>query len=106
MTEEHIKDSRQFKLMERMERGERLTVADIAPLFDELWHGETYRTASSRVGGWYFSFQPYLKRFLVRMKHEGWKEIYSINKTAIRKLAWRPSWILEIVEVKPSRKVA
>lgn len=97
-TEEMVKQSSQYKLMEKLERGDRVTADDLVP-FDELWHPDAYRTGHVRTGGWLLDFTPYFKRFLVNIRYYGWVEVRAYNKTTVRKLSAEPSRILEIVEV-------
>lgn len=97
-TEEQAKQTREYALMCKLERGEKPTVEDMAP-FSELWHPDCYRTGCVKVMGWLYDFSPYFKRHLVRTKHYGWNEVRAYSKTMIRKLSSTPSWIEEIIEV-------
>lgn len=50
-----------------------------------------------RIGGWYFSLTPYLRRYWVKTKYYGIQEYYALCKTDIRREL--KSACLEIVEV-------
>lgn len=97
-TEEQAKSTKEYALMEKLERGEKPTIEELS-CFNELWHSDCYTKGIVRRMGWLYDFRPYMKRFLVNDKYYGWREILSLNKTAIRKLAAMPSHILEIVEI-------
>lgn len=101
-TEEQIRTSKPYALMEKLERGEKPSVEDMSH-FSELWYPECYAYGVVRILGWLLDFRPYFRRFLVNDKHCHWHEVYAYNKTMIRKLAVTPSHILEIVELKPKR---
>ena len=71
----------------------------VVDFFGELWRPEAYRTGIYRIVGWEVNFRPFMRRFLVHTKYYGWREIWSFNKSAIRKNAVHPSHILKIVEI-------
>ena len=100
-TEGQAKATREYAIMEKLERGEKVDVGELT-FFSELWNPKGYLCGVVRCMGWLYDFRPYMKRYLVHDKYYGWREIYSLNKTAIRKLSCAPSHILEIVEI-PNR---
>ncbi|MBI5327031.1 MAG: molybdenum ABC transporter ATP-binding protein [Deltaproteobacteria bacterium] len=64
-------------------------------VFRELQNNSYSRRGIPR-GGWMFPFMDVLKRFLVKLKHCGWQEVYAPNKTSIR--AYYRSGVLEVIE--------
>lgn len=98
-TYEQIQSSKVYALMEKLENGGKPTVTEMCP-FGELWHPECYRTGVVRISGWILDFRPYFRRFLIKIKYYGWREVRAYNKTMIRKLAFKSSHILEIIEIK------
>ena len=97
-TEERIKKTREYRLMCKLDRGEKPTMDELM-LFRELWDPDKFRTGRIKLWGWLFDFSPYFKRYLVNVKYYGWSEVQAYNKTMIRELSNTPSWIKEIVEV-------
>src|SRR5690606_33258645 len=53
----------------------------VASFFSELSRPEAYREGIYRCVGWAVDFRPFLRRFLVSHKYDGWREIWSFNKT-------------------------
>lgn len=98
-TEERARAAREGMLMQTLELNERPTIAELMPLFYELWNPDSYRSAIVRRAGWCYDFRPYFRRYLVNEKYSGWREVYAYNKTAVRRLNTAPSGILEIVEI-------
>lgn len=82
-TEEQAKATREYAIMEKLERGEKVDISELT-FFSELWHPEGYQYGVVRLMGWLYDFRPYMKRYLVNDKYYGWREIRSFNKTAIR----------------------
>lgn len=105
-TEEQAKSTREWALMEKLERGEKPTLDELAPLFRELWNPGGYRSGIVRRAGWFYDFRPYFRRYLVNEKHAGWREVYAYSKAAVRQLSVVPSRILEIVELPRRRRAA
>ena len=103
-TEQDAKRTDAYALMCKLERGEKPKMNELEWLFSEHWHHNSYRYGYVMVMGWMFDFKPYLRRFLVNDKACGWREILAYNKTAIRKCAANPSYILEIVELPVKRR--
>lgn len=98
-TEEQAKSTKEWTLMEKLERGEKPTLGELELCFGELLHPDGYNYATVKVAGWYYDFKPYFRRYLVRQMYAGWREVYAYNKTAVRRLNVNPSRIREIVEV-------
>lgn len=98
---EEFKTSLAYIFLEKLNNGEKLSRKEKqAVIFSELSHGETYTSGIYKLGGWAFDFRPYMKRFLIRYKYCGWREVRAFDKTAIRENAVTPSHIIEIVEIK------
>ena len=98
---EEYKNARPYILLEKLNNGEKLSREEKQDsIFSELWHAETYQKGIYRLDGWAFDFCPYMKRFTIRDKYHGWREVRAFDKTAIRQNACTPSHILEIVEIK------
>lgn len=66
--------------------------------FSELSFGYLYKTGYYRIRGWHFDFTPFMKRYLVHLKYQGWTEFYALSKMQIRETMISPSDILEIIE--------
>ena len=98
-TEEQAKSTREWALMEKLERGEKPTLKELRPLFGELQNPEGYCRATVRRAGWLYDFMPFFRRYLVNEKCSGWREVYAYSRTAVRRLNFAPSHILEIVEI-------
>lgn len=77
-----------FKKRHRLNQHEKNIV------FREL-HNNSYSRRGIPRSGWMFPFTDILKRFLVKVKHYGWQEMYAPNKTSIR--SYYKSGVLEIV---------
>jgi len=75
----------------------------VASFFSELSRPEAYREGIYRCVGWVVDFRPFLRRFLVCHKYYGWSEIWSFNKTTLRRNSTRPHDILEIIEIPAKR---
>ena len=105
-TEEWAKNTSEYRLLQKMAAGERISIEELGKGgFGELWNPDTYSHGVKRLGGWCFDYAPYLKRFLIRERYSGWREVMGYNKMAVRKLAANPSQILEIVEI-PKKSAA
>jgi hypothetical protein len=87
---------RAFYAMEAVKNGKPL--GEYENLFDELWHSEAYNNGIVRQMGYLFDFRGYFKSYIVEFKHGGFRRVYAPNKTHIRKLSWKKSWILKIIE--------
>lgn len=68
-------------------------------LFSELWHYDAYNHGIIKQMGWCFDFRSFFKKYLVKLKHYGWREQYAPNKTFIRQNAVTPSHVLRIIEI-------
>ena len=75
----------------------------VASFFSELSHPEAYRDGIYRCVGWVVDFRSFLRRFLVKDRYDGWREIWAFNKTTLRRNSVRPHHILEIIEVPAKR---
>lgn len=74
-------------------------------MFNELNSpGRLYNRGHYLLLGWVFDISPYLKRYLVKLKHYGWSEFYALSKMQIRETTANPSYILEIVELSKEEK--
>ena len=71
----------------------------VASFFSELSRPEAYKEGIYRCVGWAVDFRPFLRRFLVRHKYDGWSEVWAFNKTTLRKNSAYPHHILEIIEI-------
>ena len=98
-TEEQAKSTREWELMEKLERGEKPTLNKLESLFRELWNPDGYRSAIVRKAGWLYDFRPYFRRYLVNEKYSGWREVWAYSKTAVRRMNAAPTRILEIVDI-------
>lgn len=87
-----------YELYKRFENGEK--IENKQPLFDELWHSDSYRTGVIRQMGWSFNFREFFKTFLIKTKYGGWEEIVAPNKMFIRVNSVSPSQILKIIELE------
>ena len=93
---------RAYRLLKERGRYENLTKEEkefVASFFSELNHPDAYREGIYRCVGWVVDFRPFLRRFLVKYKYNGWSEVWSFNKTTLRKNSVRPHHILEIIEI-------
>ena len=102
---EDFKDNNLCKLMQAYSEKRKLTEEEQKwedTYFSELWHSETYRHGIYKLMGWAFNFAPLFKKYLVKLKYEGWVEMSAPNKTFIRRHATTPSRILRIVELDPA----
>lgn len=52
---------------------------------------------SYKLLGWFFDLAPYCKKYLVNIKHIGWKEYKTPNKTCLYNIIGRHN-VLEIIE--------
>lgn len=86
---QHFSNGGKFSDLDNVDKG----------LFSELWHYETYCHGVIRQMGWLFDFREFFKKYLVKLKYYGWREVYAPNKTAIKYNAVVPSRILRIVEI-------
>ena len=69
-------------------------------MFNELnGTGRLYNRGHYLLLGWVFDISPYLKRYVVNLKYQGWQEFYALSKMQIRETTINPSYILEIVEL-------
>ena len=98
-TEKQAKSTREWALMEKLERGEQPTLGELESLFRELWNPDGYRSGIVRRAGWLYDFKPYFRRYLVNEKYSGWREVWAYGKTAVRQLSAAPSRILELVDI-------
>lgn len=103
-TEEQIKATDAYALMCKLDRGEKITIKELDPYFNELWHWDSYSMGIVKIMGWQLNFKPYFKRYVFRDRWDGWREVWAYNKTAVRKLSSSPLLIAEILEVPTKRK--
>src|SRR5690606_36839975 len=75
----------------------------VASFFSELSRPEAYREGIYRRVGWAVNFRPFLRKFLVNIKYDGWSEEWSFNSTTLRKISVRPQHNLEFIKI-PKRK--
>lgn len=102
---EDYKDHALCKLMKAYSEKRKLTEEEQKwenTYFNELWHPETYHNGIFKLMGWAFNFRPLFKKFLVKFKYDGWREMYAPNRTFIRRNATHSSYILRIVELDPA----
>ena len=91
--------SHAYKIMERLNNGEKFDNSwKENTIFDEVFYPEGYRFGQIRVSGFLFCFYNYFKKYLVKIQHIGWLEVYAPNKTFIRKFSCSPSHIIKIIE--------
>ena len=105
-TEEQAKSTKEWALMEKLERGEKPTLGELESCFRELWHPDGYSDATVRLAGWCYDFKPYFRRYLIKEMYMGWREVWAYSKTAVRRLNVNPSRIREIVELPTKKEVS
>lgn len=89
---ESLSDSKAYPLMERLNRGEKLTRGEKDWIVGETIHyGGDYRLL-----GWRFFFSHYMRRFVVR-QYNYWSCYRAFDKTSLRKAL---SGVKEIHEIK------
>ena len=76
-----------FELYNKLEEGKKLTQEEKEKIINNFYgvFGQHYG-AIYKQGGWQANFSPFLKRILVNVRHYGWKEYRSFNKTILRKV--------------------
>jgi len=102
-TVEQAKETSFYALLERIDRGERIALEDLAKTFRELPNSERYRTGIVKWMGWVYDFRPYLTHYVVQETDGLWHDVWGYNKTAVRKLAVFPSRINMIIEIPKKR---
>ena len=91
--EEIIKETRYYKLIEKLENGEKLT-----RLEKDSIHS---LNGVVKQGGWMFDFRPFMKTYLVKDECYKWRELYAFDKTSLRNnYDGCKSHILRIVELE------
>ena len=88
-----------FDLHNKLERGEEITKEQKEKIINNFYgtFGQQYGSVYKQ-GGWQADFSPFLKRILVNVRHYGWKEYRSFNKTILRNVLGSHNCI-EIVEI-------
>jgi len=102
-TEEQAKQTSFYALMGRMDRGEKIGTRELGKTFGEIHDTDRYRKGIVKWMGWVYDFRPYLTHYAVQETDGSWHDVWGYNKTAVRKLAWRPSRIALILEI-PKKK--
>ena len=87
---ETLANGKAYIIMDKLNNGVALTRAEKDSLD---FSGGSYM----KVMGWRFDFRPYCKRFLVKDRNYGWREIWAFDKTQIRNTYWKKSDIVEII---------
>lgn len=90
---ENYKDTKVYIFMEKLNAGQQLTKEEKNELFKML---QNYNS-SVHLMGWCYDFTKYLKLYLVKIKYDGWREVYAFNKTQIRERY--KSYVLNIIEL-------
>ena len=93
---ENYRDSQAYKLMEKLNNGIDLTRDEKT---GGIFNGSFHDSGVYKLMGYMFDFRPYMKKYLVKVKYYGWVEMYSFDRTSIRKNSVFPSRILKIVEL-------
>ena len=92
---EELKDAKALRLRTHIDNGGRLTRQDKNWITEAVNHN-TYFKRAVPVQGWCIPFADVLRRFVVKQYGE-WREIFAVDKTAIRKTTY--GRIEEIVEL-------
>lgn len=89
-----------FNLHNKLQNGEKITNEEKRTIINSFYgtFGQQYG-AVYKQGGWQADFSPFLKRILVNVKHYGWKEYRSFNKTILREVLGTHNCI-EMIEIK------
>ena len=83
----------EYKVKVKLINGEKLTRSEK----NNIVSSPFFRDGYIKIGGWCFSFAPYMKTYLVK-QHGRWKEYKAFDKTSLRKLLY--GTIQKIVEIK------
>lgn len=106
-TLQELETARIFTLYNKIKNGVKWKDLDTQEksMFDEVGSfGELYKNGFYLLCGWKFNLKPYLKRYVVNLKYQGWVEFYALSKMQIRETSMNPSYILEIVELYKEEK--
>jgi hypothetical protein len=87
---DNVWNSRYGQLLKKLNNGESLTAEEKLQYVSESGY--------FRSGGCTISFKKYQKRYWVKTKNYGIREVFAFNKTAIRKSELFPGGIIEILE--------
>ena len=90
---ESLSDSKAYQLMDKLNRGEKLTREEKDWVVAET----VYRGGIYRLLGWEFYFFPYMRRFVVRY-YSDWSCHRAFDKTSLRKALG--AGVKEIHEIK------
>lgn len=99
-TLEELETARIFSLYNKVKDGAKwsdLNDQEKAMFNEVTTMGHLYRDGYYKLLGWTFDLTPFLKRYLVNFKYQGWQEFYALSKIQIRETTMNPSYILEIV---------
>lgn len=92
-----LKDSKVYKLRERLNNGGKLTREEKNWLTRNVWDCNSYFKRGIALSGYYFDFSDILKRYFVK-QYDHIQEYYAIDKTALRSMLY--GRIENIVELK------
>lgn len=92
-----LKDSKVYKLRERLNNGGKLTREEKNWLTRNVWDCNIYFKRGIALSGYYFDFSDILKRYFVK-QYDHIQEYYAIDKTALRSMLY--GRIEDIVELK------
>lgn len=95
ISEDLIKRSRPYELLEKLEKGEKLNREEKDYITMKVNEGVYYNNAVA-LGGWCINFAKYLKRYVVK-QYDQWTEKYAMDKTSLRKNLY--GYVDEIVEL-------
>lgn len=87
-----FKDTLVYKVKEKLINGERLTREEK----DNIVSSMLFNNGCIKLGGWCFSFTPYMKTYLVK-QYDRWVEYKAFDKTSLRKILY--GTIQKIVEI-------
>ncbi len=78
-----FKDTLVYKVKEKLINGERLTREEK----DNIVSSMLFKNGYIKLGGWCFSFTPYMKTYLVK-QYDRWEEYKAFDKTSLRKILY------------------
>ena len=96
-----LKDSTAYKLMEKLNNGEKLTRDEK----DSIVGASNWYNGRLKLMGYCFNFLQHTRRFLVHTQYYGWREINAFDKTGARQQSRFCGKIYEILDLNKIREV-
>lgn len=93
--EEKIRRCRPYAILQKLELGGKMTEEEEFYISDRVMYNGIFKNGIP-LGGWFFGFGRYLKRFLVR-QHDEWEEVWGVNQKIVCRLI--TGYVDEIYEI-------